>query len=180
MTIRSVTENPGKFRQVVHIDAHTLHADLKQAVGGEDSAPGPHDLFDASLATCKALTVAVYAKSRKMALEGVSVEVTRDDSEERKGTYKLAVKLAFQGALSAEDKAKLHDISQRCPIHKLMTSSTVEITTLPLEGQAEPAKEEAEGEPAAQPAQPPSEPASPAASEPASSSDSSTGAKSTG
>ena len=175
MTIRSVTENPGKFRQVVHIDAHTLHADLKQAVGGEDSAPGPHDLFDASLATCKALTVAVYAKSRKMALEGVSVEVTRDDSEERKGTYKLAVKLAFQGALSAEDKAKLHDISQRCPIHKLMTSSTIEITTLPLEDEGN-----GKGEPAADAAQPPSEPASPAASEPASSSDSSTGAKSTG
>ncbi|MBZ5715724.1 MULTISPECIES: OsmC family protein [Nannocystis] len=127
MTIRSTNESPPQFRQVVSIDAHTLHADVSAALGGTDSAPGPHDLFDASLATCKALTACVYAKSRGIALERVTVEVERDDSQERQGTYVLTVKLGFEGALSDADRQKLHDTVLRCPIHKLMTTTTVEI-----------------------------------------------------
>jgi putative redox protein len=127
MSITSTHEHSGVFRQVVSIDAHTLHADVAPALGGTGSAPGPHDYFDAALATCKALTACVVAKQRGMALERVRVEVVRDDAEERKGRYVLTAKIAFEGALSEEEKAKLHDLLTRCPIHKLMTTSTVEI-----------------------------------------------------
>jgi putative redox protein len=132
MTIQSKTETRGAFRQVVSIDAHTLHADVSAAIGGEASAPSPHDYFDASLATCKALTACVVAKQRGFALERVQVEVSRDDSRERKGTYVLTVRLEFDGALAQEEKEKLHDLVSRCPIHKLMATSTVEIHQLPL------------------------------------------------
>lgn len=131
MTVRSQTEQPPSFRQVVTIDAHTLHADVGEPLGGASSAPGPHDYFDAALATCKALTACYYAKQRGMALDRVAVEVTRDDSQERQGTYVLTVKLDFAGDLSPADVQKLHDVVQRCPIHKLMTTSTVDIRQLP-------------------------------------------------
>lgn len=127
MTVRSHTESPPQFRQVVAVDAHTLHADVSAALGGTASAPTPHDLFDASLATCKALTACVYAKQRGIALERVTVEVERDDSQERQGTYVLIVKLGLEGGLSDADRHKLHDVVSRCPIHKLMTTATVEI-----------------------------------------------------
>lgn len=133
MTITSRTERPGSFRQVLRIDAHTLHADVVPALGGEGSAPGPHEYFDASLATCKALTVAWYAKKSGLALDTVAVEVERDDSRERQGTYVLRVKLAFEGALSDAERAKLHDVASRCPVHKLMTTTEVVIETAPLE-----------------------------------------------
>lgn len=132
MTIRSQTETPPQFRQVVSIDAHTLHADVSSAIGGTDSAPGPHEYFDAALATCKALTACVYAKQRGIALERVTVDVERDDSQERHGTYVLTVKLAFEGGLSDAEKQRLHDVVARCPIHKLMTTTTVEVRQLPL------------------------------------------------
>lgn len=132
MTIRSQTEDPPNFRQVVTIDAHTLHADVGPAIGGTGSAPGPHELFDAALATCKALTASVYAKSHAIALDRVIVEVDRDDTQERQGTYVLTVRLRFEGSLSDADKQRLHDVVARCPIHKLMTTSTVEIRQLPL------------------------------------------------
>ncbi len=132
MSIESKTELPGAFRQVLSIDAHTLHADEGVEIGGGASAPTPHDYFDASLATCKALTACVVAKQRGMALDRVFVEVTRDASQERKGTYVLTVQLRFEGALSEEEKQKLNDIVLRCPIHKLMTTHTVEVRQLPL------------------------------------------------
>ncbi len=131
-TIHVETETPGKFRQVVRIDAHTLHADVVPALGGDASAPGPHDIFDASLATCKALTAAWFARKRGFALDRIVAEVTRDDSREREGTYVLRVKLEFHGGLSAADKQAVYDAVARCPVHKLMTTSTVEIETAPL------------------------------------------------
>jgi putative redox protein len=131
MTVRSQTEQPPSFRQVVTIDAHTLNADVAEALGGTGSAPGPHDFFDAALATCKALTACYYAKQRAMALDRVAVEVTRDDSQERQGTYVLTVKLSFEGALSTAEVHKLHDVVLRCPVHKLMTATTIEIRQLP-------------------------------------------------
>ena len=136
MSVDCRTEKPGAFRQVITIDAHTLHADVGAALGGGGSAPGPHDYFDASLAACKALTATWYAKKSGIALDRVEARVERDDSRERQGTYVLRVALAYFGALTDADRAKLHDVVSRCPVHKLMTTATVEIETAPPAGGA--------------------------------------------
>ena len=129
MAIVSRNEVPGRMRQVVTVDAHTLHADVAVASGGEASAPGPHEYFDTALATCKALTAMVYARARNYALDRVEAHVERDDSRERQGVYVLHVKLAFHGALSDEEKRKIHDAVGRCPVHKLMTQGRTEVLT---------------------------------------------------
>jgi putative redox protein len=131
MTIDSQTEQPGAFRQVIRVDAHTLYADIGAAMGGRGSAPGPHEYFDISLATCKALTAHFYAKGHGIALDRVEVHIERDASREREGTYVLRVRLEFIGALTFAEKTKLYDVVSRCPIHKLMTSTKVEIVTEP-------------------------------------------------
>lgn len=132
MTIESKTERPSAFRQVIRIDAHTMFADVLPSEGGEGSAPGPHDYFDASLAACKALTATWYAKKNGMALERVEAQIERDDSKERQGTYVLKVKVAFFGALSDAEKQKLYEVVGRCPVHKLMTTTKVQVETSPL------------------------------------------------
>jgi putative redox protein len=131
MTIECETEQPGAFRQVVRVDAHTFHADVGASMGGQGSAPGPHDYFDASLATCKALTAHLYAKRHGMALDRVDVHVARDASREREGIYALRLKVEFFGALTETEKTKLHDVVSRCPIHKLMTTTKIEIVSDP-------------------------------------------------
>lgn len=133
MKVQSQTETTGALRQVLSVGAHTLHADVAEALGGASTAPGPHEYFDLSLAACKALTAHVVARSRGWALERVEVEVERDDSQERQGKYGLRVQLRFLGALSEEEKHKLYDLVGRCPIHKLMTTAEVTIETAPLE-----------------------------------------------
>lgn len=127
------SERPGEFPQVLHVRGHSFRADVMPASGGADSAPGPHDYFDAALAACKALTAIVYARSHAIPLERVETHVDRDDSKERQGTYTLKVRLAFHGPLDAAQRKKLYDVVARCPVHKLMTTATVEIETAALE-----------------------------------------------
>jgi putative redox protein len=74
-----------------------------------------------------------YAKKNGFPLERVETEVDRDDSEERKGKYKLSVRLTFHGPLTDEQKKRIYAAVERCPVAKLMTASEVVIETAPLE-----------------------------------------------
>jgi putative redox protein len=132
MAIRCSTERPSTYRHRIEVGTHVLHADMPVADGGEDSAPGAHEYFDASLAACKALTAMWFAKRNGIPLERVDADVLRDDSEERKGRYKLSVRLAFHGPLSEEHRTRLYAAAARCPVSKLMTTSEVIIETAPL------------------------------------------------
>nr|WP_298248570.1 OsmC family protein [uncultured Halomonas sp.] len=118
------------LRQRVELDGfEDLFVDVPEAYGGEETAPDPHDYFDLSLGACKAITSMMYARRKEWPLEGVSVQVHRDDSEERQGTYRLEVVMNFHGISDPAQVARLEDISHKCPIHRLMTSATVEVST---------------------------------------------------
>jgi putative redox protein len=133
MIAHSETETPGSFPQIIHVGRHTFRADVGPASGGEDTAPDAHDYFDASLAACKTLTASWYAKRNGIPLERVEAWVERDASRERQGVYVLNVRVAFHGPLDDAQRAKLHDVISRCPVHKLMTATEVRIVTAPLE-----------------------------------------------
>lgn len=115
--------------QRISIGPHTLHSDVPVELGGTGAAAEPHDLFDAALGACKALTVALYARHKGLPLEGMDVRVSRDDSEERQGIYRLAVELTLHGALDDSQRQQLLRIADKCPVHKLMTSSEVQVAT---------------------------------------------------
>ncbi len=137
MTIDCETEQSGEYRQALRIRSHTLHADVLEAAGGHDSAPGAHDYFDAALAVCKTHTALWYAKKNGIPLERVESHVTRDDSQERSGKYVLSVRLALHGPMTDEQRARIYAAVSRCPIHKLMTTSEVVIETAPLDAEPE-------------------------------------------
>jgi putative redox protein len=127
--VDSQTETPNAYPQVLSVRSHTFRADVGASLGSTDSAPGPHDYFDAALAACKTLTATWYAKKNGIPLERVEAHVERNDSEERKGKYVLKLRLAFHGPLSDEDRTRLHAAVAKCPVHKLMTTTDVVIET---------------------------------------------------
>lgn len=134
MPVTVNTLNHDNFRHSVNINSHELFTDLPKSLGGDDSAPSPHDYFDAALASCKALTVKLYAQKKDIPLTGVTVEVTHDSTEEQKGKYKLNVKLTLKGVLTDAQRDELHHVADRCPVHKLMTTAEVTIETTLSEG----------------------------------------------
>ncbi|WP_426194943.1 OsmC family protein [Massilia sp. DWR3-1-1] len=129
MTLTVKRDLSQALRHNVQIGRHALVVDGSLAEGGNDDGPSPHDLYDAALASCKALTVAWYARRKAIPLTDVDVTLVRDDSGERQGVYKLAVTLHLGGDLSAAQRDELLAVAAKCPVHKLMTAVTTEITT---------------------------------------------------
>ena len=129
MTITVTRDLSHAMRHMVQIGEHHLATDVSVAEGGEDSGPSPHDLYDAALGTCKALTLLWYARRKGIPLEDVQVQVERDDSQERHGVYRLTTAIKVSGALSEGQRQELLAVASKCPVHKLMTSVTTEIAT---------------------------------------------------
>lgn len=130
MSVKVIRDQSLPMRQIVHVRNHIISADGTLEEGGSDAGPSPHDLYDAAISACKALTIVWFAKRKGYALENVEVTTERDDSEERKGVYRLAATVHLTGDLSAAQREELVAVAQKCPVHKLMTTVTTEITTV--------------------------------------------------
>ncbi|MBB3219418.1 OsmC family protein [Pseudoduganella umbonata] len=131
ITVRRDSTQP--MRHIVHVRNHLVPADVSPEEGGADAGPSPHDLYDAALSSCKALTVLWYAKRKNIPVDDIQVTTTRDDSDERdkggKGVYRLVVTLHLAGDLTETQRAELLSVAEKCPVHKLMTAVTTEVTT---------------------------------------------------
>ena len=129
MSITVTRDRTARMAHVVRIRAHELVADVGPELGGEDAGPDPHDLFDAALGACKALTVLWYAQRKAIPVESIAVAVHRDATDERNGVYRLSTELTLEGALSDEQRATLVAVADKCPVHKLMTATDVQVST---------------------------------------------------
>lgn len=129
MTIKVIRDQSLPMRHIAHVRKHVISVDGTVEEGGDDAGPGPHDLYDAAISACKALTVVWYAKRKGYPVENVEVSTERDASDERKGVYRLAITLHISGNLTTEQRADLLAAAHKCPVHKLMTTVTTEITT---------------------------------------------------
>jgi putative redox protein len=129
MTIELKRDLTAAMAQQVQIRNHSFTADVSEAEGGADTGPSPHDLYDAALGACKALTVMWYARKKGIPVEDIHTRIERDDSQERSGVYKLVARLQVKGDLTDAQLQELHAVAQKCPVHKLMTTVTTEITT---------------------------------------------------
>lgn len=102
------------------VRTHTIISDTSVASGGQDEGMNPHEILETALAACTAITLKMYAKRKNMALDDVHVEVTT--VSEGKDSV-LSRKVHLLGALSPEDKSRLMEIADKCPIHKLIMSN---------------------------------------------------------
>ena len=122
-----------QFRGTFMYDYQDIDWNADNTKGG--SAPGglptiqSVNQFDASLGTCKAMTLLLYARQRGLPLEGIDVSVERDDSEEREGNYHLIIELSLKGPLDEAQRQQLLRVADKCPIHKLMTTTDIQVET---------------------------------------------------
>ena len=127
--VRVAEATPNGFLQDVHVGGHHLLADEPRSVGGTDLGPTPYGLVSAGLGACTAMTIRMYARRKQIPLEHVSVDVTHDkihaaDCEEcETKTGKVDVfrrEIRLTGDLTAEQRAKLIEIADKCPVHRTL------------------------------------------------------------
>lgn len=120
-----------RFRTEVRTENHVLVADEPENVGGGNLGPSPYDLLAASLATCTAMTLRMYADHKKIDLAEVSVRVRHDRIHEKdcedceaegKRIDRLRREIAIGGKLDEAQRQRLIEIADRCPVHKTLTN----------------------------------------------------------
>lgn len=116
----------GQYLQLVTAGRHVFKTDVPVDAGGEDGGPDPHDLLNAALGACTALTVTMVAQRRKIPLDDLKVTISFSEAG---GVYSITRSLQFIGALSEEQKTYLTGIANKCPIHKALTGR-FEISTV--------------------------------------------------
>ena len=107
------------LKHTVEVGAHRLTADEPKDHGGTDRGPSPQELLAASLASCSAATMEMYATRRGWDIGEVVVEVDYEPAQRGSPTrFKMAVQLPEQ--LPEEQREKLMQIVAKCPVHRTL------------------------------------------------------------
>ena len=126
-----IVSSIGYLKQQITAGAHVLIADEPRAAGGDDVGPDPYSLLLAALGACTAMTLQIYARRKEWPLEKVEVSLRHSrvhaaDCDECATTQgkidQIERYISLVGPLSAEQKARLLEVAQRCPVHKTLTS----------------------------------------------------------
>ena len=116
------SSKPGAYRMEIAVGAHALVADVPRDMGGEDAGVEPFEILCSSLGACTAITVTMYAKRKQWPLERIVVKVRHERVEGATPPDKFSRDVTFEGALDAEQRARLLDVANKCPVHKTLTA----------------------------------------------------------
>ncbi|HKU08431.1 MAG TPA: bifunctional alpha/beta hydrolase/OsmC family protein [Bradyrhizobium sp.] len=120
-----------KFQQTVTVGPHQMTADEPVAAGGEDTGPGPYDFLLAGLGACTSMTMRMYADRKSLPLERVTVTLKHgkiyakdcEECETREGMLdQIERDISIEGALDDEQRKRLMEIADKCPVHRTLHS----------------------------------------------------------
>lgn len=124
-----IVESRDGLSQSITAGAHRLIADEPVGAGGRDDGPTPYDLLLAALGACTAMTISLYASRKGWPVGGIRVELDHSrvhahdcencEQESAKIDY-IRKRVTISGALSEEQRARLAEISERCPVQRTL------------------------------------------------------------
>ncbi len=119
----------------VEVDGHTVVVDEPEDAGGTNAGPSPTGLLAASLASCTAITIGMYAERKDWDVEGMEVGVNFGGSPKAGDeSSKFIVSIALPGHLSDEQTDRIKTIAAKCPVHRTLAGDVeIEIRTAPIE-----------------------------------------------
>jgi putative redox protein len=122
------------FAQEIIAGAHRLTADEPVAAGGADTGPSPYDYLLVALGSCTSMTIAMYARRKQWPLAGVAVRLEHSkihatdcaECETKEGKLdRIDREITLTGPLTEEQRTRLLEIADRCPVHRTLTSEIV-------------------------------------------------------
>ena len=126
MTVVVVENGQGRYQQAVTTGQHQLIADEPASMGGGDAGPDPFALVMAGLGACTSITLRMYAERKGLALTNISVSISHDKIEVdgvRRDYFNRLITL--EGELSDEQRKRMLEIANKCPVHRLLSQSAL-------------------------------------------------------
>lgn len=102
---------------------HAWVTDMPVDVDPAARAPDPHDLLDSALAACTTLTLELYIRRKQLPVTDLAVTISHVEEKGADGRvhYRLERRIAITGDIADEERQRLLQIAERCPIHKVLT-----------------------------------------------------------
>jgi putative redox protein len=128
----------GRFQQEIRVGKHRLVADEPVEVGGLDSGLGPYDLVLAGLGACTSMTLRLYAERKALPLDRITVRLAHsrihavdcENCETKEGMLdRIDCAITLAGDLNQEQRKRLLEIADRCPVHRTLISE-IDIRTV--------------------------------------------------
>ncbi len=120
MSTLKVISSASRYGQRVTIRQFELAVDEPPTLGGDDGGPTPSELVVAGLGSCKAITLKMYAERKGWPLEDVQVDLSYRMQDKH---FVITAELTLIGSLDEAQRQRLLAISDRCPVHRLLTAS---------------------------------------------------------
>jgi putative redox protein len=117
--MKATARQRSKFTHDVKLGRHQLTADEPEESGGDDLGPSPQELLAASLASCTAITIEMYAKRKGWNVDGLQIDVDYQPAE-RGCVTKFELVMKMPAHLSEDQVEKLQVIAAKCPIHRTL------------------------------------------------------------
>lgn len=125
----SISEREGgKYTNDVRTSRHHLYADEPIALGSSDLGPTPFEYLAAGLGACTTITLRMYADRKKWPMDHVSVDVSQ--SKDAEGKHVFTRKITVTGNLDGTQRARLKEIANKCPVHKVLHAGSDVITEI--------------------------------------------------
>jgi putative redox protein len=121
----------GKLRQRVDIRGHRLTADEPKEHGGDDSGPSPQELLAASLASCTAITMEMYAARRHWDIGEIAVDVHYEPAQ-RGSPTRFVMEFQLPKELPEDQRERLMQIAAKCPVHRALEGEVMFEETVAL------------------------------------------------
>jgi len=121
--ITAITElDQSKYKTKVFAGGHFIYADEPTELGGTDEGMNPGALLLASLGSCTAITIRMYADRKEIPLTHIKIELSICPEDEMDKSTTIQRKIELTGDLDDQQRLRLMQIADKCPIHKLLTN----------------------------------------------------------
>jgi uncharacterized OsmC-like protein len=119
------------FAQEIVAGQHRFNADEPSSAGGTDTGPTPYQLLLAALGACTSMTIGMYARRKNWPLESIVVRLSHSkihaedcfECQTEAGTLdRINCEIELTGSLTPEQRLRLFEIAEKCPVHRTLTS----------------------------------------------------------